>query len=210
MSRCRSLDPTALALCLCLLSAMVAGCRGQLSESPPVHLNLNMDFQTKVGPQAADDFFPDKRGMRLPPAGTIAYGHLKADDHYHRGKTGGAFATSLPSQIPLTKELLVRGQERFGIYCVPCHDAAGTGNGIVTKRGMLPPTSYHDPRLLQEPVGYVYDVITNGKRTMLPYAGQIGTDDRWAIAAYVKALQVSRQGGPEDVPAEVSSAKGWR
>ncbi len=181
-----------------MLAALLGACQGQTSRKPPVHLNLNMDFQHRVDPQEGEAFWPDHRGIRTAPAGTVPTTladddeFLRADDHLYRGVVDGRFASSLPPSIPLDAKLLARGRERFHIYCAPCHDDAGTGHGIVTKKGLMNPPSYNDDRLRARPVGYFFRVASDGIRTMSGYAAQIPVRDRWAIAAWIKTLQVSQ------------------
>lgn len=184
--------------------AFVDGCvRGVPSDKPPIHIVPNMDSQPKYKPRSLSSFFADSSAMRTPAAGTIARGTLRHDSVYFWGKDGdGNLVKKNP--LPITMEFLSRGQERYGIYCTPCHDAAGTGKGAVFKRnaGMLPPTSYHDDRLRNIQDGHIYDVITNGIRTMSGYSAQIPVEDRWAIVAYVRALQRSQNASLKDVPAD--------
>jgi mono/diheme cytochrome c family protein len=159
--------------------------------------------------------------------GTVARGQLRADDHLYRGRDAGGFVNALPAadgdgeSITLDRGFLERGQDRYNIYCAPCHDLAGTGNGTIIERalaaakgkedgpGFNPPPSFHDDRLLQAPLGKLFDVITNGWGNMQPYASQVGLRDRWAVAAYVRALQVARRRGLDDVPAYEKGAQGW-
>jgi mono/diheme cytochrome c family protein len=196
-------------------TVVLGACQGQPSRSAPVHLNLNMDFQARLDPQTQSAVFPDGRTMRVPPAGTVATSlaaddhHLQSDDHMYRGIAGGQWATALPTGMKLDSDLLDRGQERYDIYCTPCHDSTGSGAGIAVTRGLLVPPSYHEQRLREMPVGYFYSVITHGVRTMMPYAAQIPVEDRWAIAAYVKALQVSQVADVGKVPADVAAQNGW-
>lgn len=187
--------------------ALWGGCRGDLSADPPVHLNPNMDKQERYLPQEENPHFRDRRAMRPQVPGTVAVGELDADEHLHRGRVDGKPATSLP--VKLERKLLERGQERYGIYCVVCHDGAGTGNGMAVKRGMLPPPSLHEPRIRVMPVGQIFEVISRGVRNMPAYGPQIPVQDRWAIVAYVRALQVSRTARIDDVPADVAASKGW-
>lgn len=185
----------------------LAACRGQRSQDAPIHLNPNMDNQQYVGAQEPSPFFADRRGMRSDVPGTVAVGALKDDDHLYRGLVNGKPATTLP--LPLDAALLRRGRERYDIYCSACHDGAGTGDGIVVRRGMLQPPSFHVDRVAAMPVGELYSVITNGVRNMPSYARQIPPEDRWAIVAYVRALQLSRRATLADVPADVAASKGW-
>ena len=136
------------------------------------------------------------RAMRPPPFGTVAVGNLKDDDHLHRGRgPDGRLVDQLPRQLELGEALMARGEERYNIYCQPCHDYVGGGQGVATLRGggfKIMPPSYHIERLRAMPLGYFFDVITNGKGTMGSYAAQIPAEDRWAIALWVRTLQVSR------------------
>lgn len=198
-------------LALAALALTTVACQGNRSELPPVHLIQNMDFQARFDAQEQNDFFHDVDcakaknhdcfGMadRLPVPGTVAVGQLKDDDELHRGRGGdGRLFDRLPSSITLSPELLARGEERYNIYCQPCHDYNGGGQGIATLRGggfKVAPANLHDPRLRAMPLAYFFDVITNGKGTMLPYAAQIPAKDRWAITAWVRTLQVARTEG---------------
>jgi mono/diheme cytochrome c family protein len=132
--------------------------------------------------------------------GTIARGHLNDDTAYYTGKgPDGKPVDTFPMAV--TKDVIVRGQDRFNIYCAPCHDRLGTGDGMVVRRGYRKPPSYHIDRLRQVPNGYIYDVITNGFGAMPDYSAQIPVPDRWAIVAYVRALQLSQNASVNDVPA---------
>jgi mono/diheme cytochrome c family protein len=197
---------TTQALALAALALGAAACRGNRSEDPPVHLVSNMDFQQRFEAQERNDFFPDHRAMREPVPGTVAYGWLKDDDHLWRGRgLDGRLADELPSGIKLDAKLLDRGQERYDIYCAPCHGHAGRGDGIVTRRGggfKVQPKNLHEDRLRAMPLGYFYKVIAEGQGTMLSYAAQIPVKDRWAIAAYVRTLQVAQSASETDVPPE--------
>ena len=195
--------------CLALAAALVVGCRGNLSEEPPVHLNPNMDNVARHDPQEGSAFFKDRRAMRPEVPGTVARGALKTDDHLYRGQTpDGTAATTLP--LSLSRELLERGRKRYDIYCTPCHGGAGMGDGIVASKGLPPPPSFHDDRIRAMPVGQIFDIITRGVRNMQPYGAQIPVSDRWAIIAYVRALQAGRTASIEDVPADIAASKGWK
>lgn len=160
----------------------------------------DMHDQPRAKPQSKSAFFVDGRTGRLPVDGTVARGELREDDHLYRGKVNGAFATTFPFKIDAA--VLERGRERYDIYCTPCHGATGLGNGMVVQRGFkVPAASHHIERLRLAPVGYWFDVITNGFGVMFGYATQIPVHDRWAIIAYVRALQLSRNATAEDVPA---------
>ena len=186
-------------LALVGIAGTLTGCWGNRSEDSPVHLVWNMDFQEKWDAQEPTDFFPDKRASRPEVAGTVARGHLDDDDLLNRGRDlDGRFADRLPDGMTLDAALLERGEERYDIYCAPCHDQSGRGQGPVTLRGggfKVAPANLHQERLVPMPLGYFYDVITNGKMpNMFPYAAQIPVEDRWAIAVWVRALQTHGTG----------------
>jgi mono/diheme cytochrome c family protein len=191
---------------LALCSVALVACRGNRSELPPVHLQQNMDFQQRFDPQERNPLFQDGRAMREPVAGTVAIGFLKDDDHLWRGRgIDGRLVDTLPAAHPLTDKLLARGQQRYGIYCAPCHGDTGNGNGVVTRRGggfKVQPKSLHEERLRAMPLGYFYKVMTEGQGTMLSYASQVPVEDRWAITAWVRTLQVSQQASAADVPGD--------
>jgi mono/diheme cytochrome c family protein len=148
------------------------------------------------------DFFADKRAMRPYVEGTVARGMLRDDDLFYTAfSTDGELTMSLPPQVVVDKALLERGQQRFNIYCAPCHSQLGDGNGMVVQRGYKRPVSFHDQRLRDERVGYFFDVITNGFGLMPSYAAQIAPADRWAVVAYIRALQLSQGATLDDVPA---------
>ena len=169
-------------------AAALAGCTQQMAEQP------------RCGPLEASTFFADERCARQPVEETVARGYLHLDEHLYAGKVDGRHADTLPFSV--TRQLLARGQERFNIYCTPCHSALGDGNGTVVQRGYKRPTSLHDARLKAAPIGYFYDVITNGFGQMPDYAAQVAPPDRWAIAAYIRALQLSQGATVDDVPAD--------
>ena len=183
---------------LVVLSALfLAGCTSTGIEH-------GMEDQPKVNPLTESDFFPDGRSARSFVAGTVARGHLRADTLLYTGKLNGKDAAIFP--FPITQAVLVRGRERYDIFCAICHDRAGTGAGIVVQRGFRRPPSYHTDTLRSAPVGHFYDVITNGFGTMYPYADRIAPEDRWAIIAYVRALQLSQQATLKDVPDQEQAA----
>jgi mono/diheme cytochrome c family protein len=125
---------------------------------------------------------------------------LRVDEHLYTGKVNGKVAAEFP--MPVTMDVVTRGQERFNIYCAPCHGRSGQGDGMVVQRGFRAPPSYHQERLRNAPVGYFFDVMTNGFGAMQDYSAQVPPTDRWAIAAYIRALQLSRQATVDDVPAD--------
>ena len=167
----------------------VSGCRQDMHDQP------------KYVPLRYTTFFDDGRSARQLPAGTVARGHLDADTAFYTGKdAAGNYVDAFP--FPITKEVLQRGQQRYNIYCTPCHDRMGTGNGMVVRRGFRHPPSYHIDRLRQAPNGYIFDVITNGFGAMQDYSAQVAPADRWAIIAYERVLQLSQNATINDVPPE--------
>jgi len=173
-----------------LIAAALTACRQDMQDQP------------KYIPLRPSDFFADGRSARPLIDGTVARGHLEDDTAYYAAKgPDGKFVAEFP--FPVTKEVVERGQQRFDIYCTPCHDYLGMGNGRVVRRGFRHPPSYHIDRLRQEPPGYFYDVITNGFGAMPDYSEQIEPRDRWAIVAYIRALQLSQNASINDVPAGV-------
>jgi mono/diheme cytochrome c family protein len=175
---------------LLLAGGLIAGCRQDMHDTP------------RYEALEESDFFADKRAMRPMPEGTVARGNLRDDDVYYTGKDGNEPVQQLPAQVTLDKALLDRGQQRFNIYCSPCHSPLGDGNGTVVQRGYKRPASFHDQRLRDTGIGYFYDVISNGFGQMPDYAAQVAPADRWAIAAYIRVLQRSQTGTIQDVPAE--------
>jgi len=159
---------------------------------------LDMHVQPKYLPLAKTDFFGDGRSARPEVAGTVARGHLRLDEHLYTGKVNGQLAATFP--FPITRQDLERGKERFNIFCTPCHDASGTGRGMIVLRGFPPPPSYHIQRLREAPVGHFFDVITNGLGNMYSYAARVTPEDRWRIIAYIRALQLSQAAAIGDVP----------
>lgn len=159
----------------------------------------DMHDQPKFIPLRGTDFFADGRSARPLPEGTVARGQLRADTLLYSGKIDGADTTVFP--FPIDEKVMARGQERYDIYCAPCHGRTGDGDGMVVRRGYRRPPAYHDERLRSAPIGHFFDVMTNGFGAMADYAAQIKVEDRWAIAAYVRALQTSQHATMADVPA---------
>lgn len=188
-----------------LIAALMAACRGTLKESPPIHINPNMDAMERFEAQEPNAFFADGRAMRPPVPGTVARGLLRDDVEFHTGRrSDGSYVEIMP--VPYTIDLARRGQERYDIYCTVCHGAAGDGQGIVMAGGYgFAPIGYHNDRLRSVEDGYLYEVIARGVRTMPAYAQQIPTADRWAIVAYVRALQRSQNAGASDIPVDILS-----
>jgi mono/diheme cytochrome c family protein len=192
---------------LALAALALAGCRGTTSVRPPIHPNLNMDFQERFEEQEANPFFADGAAMRVPVAGTVARGHLRttANAPAMLGRTaGGGYVDRIPQ--PVTLALIQRGQARYDIFCSTCHGAAGDGRGIVMVGnagqgyGFTPAPTYHSEYLRGVPDGYLFEVIANGVRTMPSYGQQVPPADRWAIVAYIRALQRSQSTGAADIP----------
>lgn len=187
-----------------LLGAVVVaviGCQGRPSADPPIHVNPNMDIQPKYKAQSKSEFFVNSSTMRIPPAGTVAVGELREGAYYTGRDEKGNLVKTSPVAVSL--EILHRGQERFNIYCSPCHGQTGVGNGIVVKRGYLPPPTFHSDLMRKNPDGHFFDVMTNGIRNMASYKSQVSVEDRWAIVAYIRALQRSQYASLEDVPLEI-------
>ena len=171
-----------------LATALLAGCRQDMHDAPRYEA-----FE-------ASSTFADNRASRTPPAGTVPRGWLREDEALHTGKADGQVLDQFPFAIAHAD--LARGQERFNIYCTPCHGKLGDGNGMVVQRGLRQAASYHQDRLRQEKLGYFYDVITNGFGAMQGYAEQVPVRDRWLIVAYVRTLQLSQHASVDDVPAD--------
>lgn len=161
---------------------------------------LAMYDQPKLEPYEKSDFFANGQGNRLPPKGTVARGDVTEDTHLNEGKVNGQLATTFPFAV--TKDVLLRGQARYQIYCTPCHSQTGDGLGMVVRRGMKQPPSFHIERLRKATPGHFFNVMTYGIGDMASYSVQITPKDRWAIAAYVRTLQMSQNARIEDVPAE--------
>jgi mono/diheme cytochrome c family protein len=175
-------------LALLLACVVFAGCRQDMHDTP------------RYEAYEASTAFPDGRSSRSAPAGTVARGLLREDEALNTGKVDGQLVEAVPFAV--THADLQRGQERFNIYCTPCHGRLGDGNGMVVQRGLRQAASYHQDRLRQERIGYFYDVITNGFGAMQGYAEQIPVRDRWLIASYVRVLQFSQNATINDVPAD--------
>lgn len=165
----------------------------------------DMHNQPRYKPFAATTFFGDGRSERPTIADTVARGQLHLDQARYTGKENGKDVESFPIQI--TRADLERGQERFNIYCSPCHGRLGDGHGMIVRRGLRQPPSYHDARLVNAPVGHFFDVMTNGYGAMYSYASRVAVDDRWRIAAYIRALQMS-QNAPAEVAQQGQAATG--
>ncbi len=178
---------------LMLIAVTLVSCRGQLSDKPPVHPQQNMYFQERFNAQQENPFFDDNRSMRPPVAGTVARGALRENIELYEGiDEDGDFVDEFP--VDVTRDLLYRGQDRYDIFCTMCHGGTGDGQGIIMtgQYGYVPAPSFHDARVRELPLGEIYSAIYNGVRTMPSYRSQIPVEDRWAIVAYVRALQQSQ------------------
>ncbi len=174
------------------LCVLVAGCRQDMHDQP------------KFIPLRASDFYTDQRSARPIVDGTVPRGLLGDDELLETGKTAGQDTTEFP--FPVTAQVLQRGRERYDIFCAPCHDRTGRGDGMVVRRGYRQPPSYHIDRLRQAPVGHFFDVITNGFGAMPDYKEQVPVRDRWAIVAYIRALQLSEHATLNEVPPDQRNA----
>jgi mono/diheme cytochrome c family protein len=191
------------ALCTVMVVA-IAGKRGSISRKPPIEVFPDMDRQPKLRPQTPNSFFGDGKSSRLQVAGTIAQGDHYEDTPVNTGKVAGTtnFVEVMP--VAVNSRLLARGQQRFNINCSPCHGAQGDGNGITKKIGaMAVVANLHDKRIVTMADGEVFNTITYGKGLMGAYGPNVTVEDRWAIVAYLRALQLSRLGNIDDVPEQV-------
>ena len=167
-----------LGLCAILCALAVAGFR------------QDMHVQPKYVPEDPSSFFPDGRSERQPVEGTVARGQLRTDELLYTGKVNGQPSEVFP--YPVTKEIVERGQERYNVFCSPCHGFAGDGDGMIVQRGFRRPPSFYEDRLKTSPAGHYFDVISNGFGVMYPYGYRVAPRDRWAIIAYIRALQLSQ------------------
>lgn len=171
---------------LAALALLLSGCR------------MDMHIQPKYLPYEPSGFFADGRSERQPVPGTVARGQLRLDELLYTGKENGVVSNRFP--FPITRADLERGRERFNVYCTPCHDYTGSGNGMIVQRGFPHPPSYHIQRLREAPVGHFFEVMTNGFGAMYSYAARVEPEDRWRIAAYIRVLQLSENAALPDVP----------
>lgn len=197
--------------CLALIPPLAfARMRATPSPNRPIHVFWDMDVQPKFKTQAPNPLFADGRAMRPPVAGTVARGEAYVDSHLYEGVSGGQWATTLPASIRMDDATLARGHQRFDIYCSACHGYAGFGDGAVNQRAMelvsnaagpvngtqwVAAKNLHDETVRGQPMGQLFNTITHGIRNMAGYGAQVPVEDRWAIAAYVKALQLSQDAG---------------
>ncbi len=187
---------------LVVLTVGALGFRGSISTKPPLEVFPDMDRQSKYQPQGESVFFADGRADRPLPAGVVAQGDLEADPQLAHGKdAAGNFVGGFPSSLTFDGTFMARGRERFEIYCGPCHGALGDGRGIVAQYGWGGPINLHDDRIRTMAEGEIYNTITHGKNTMFGYAEKLTIPDRWAVIAYLRALQRAHNGSINDVPA---------
>ncbi|MDO8543485.1 MAG: cytochrome c [Opitutaceae bacterium] len=192
-------------LFVCVALASIFGLRGTTFTRPPMDVFPEwafpgMKYQPKLRPQGASTFFADGRADRVPPAHTVARGMLRDDDQLYLGKDdAGGWVKGFPAKLSVDRAFIEHGRERYTIYCAPCHSELGDGNGITKRYGMGATPTYHDDRLRNMAEGEIYNTITNGKNTMLSYADKLAPDERWAVIAYMRALQRAHQGKPADV-----------
>jgi mono/diheme cytochrome c family protein len=170
------------------MSVALASCRQDMHDAP------------RYEPLEASAFFASGGSARTLVANTVPRGFLREDELLYTGKVSGQFANTFPMAV--TPAVMARGQERFNVFCSPCHGRTGEGNGMIVQRGFRRPPSYHEQRLRDAPAGYFFDVMTNGFGAMQDYATQVPVADRWAIAAYIRALQLSHSATVADVPAD--------
>lgn len=184
-----------------VLTVGILGFRGSISSRPPLEVFPDMDRQPKLRPQDASTFFADGRADRPLPVGVVARGSMRADAAVYQGRAAvGDWVRGIPSAVTVDARFLQRGRERYSISCAPCHGALGDGNGITKAYGMGATPTFHDDRLRTMAEGEIYNTITNGKGTMMGYADKVVPEDRWAIVAYVRALQRAQHGSVADVP----------
>ncbi len=184
------------------LSIGVLGFRGCASDRPPLEVFPDMDRQAHYLPEGESRFFADGRADRPLPPGVVARGHLDENVAVYQGKTtNGAWVQGIPAELTVDARFMQRGRERYQIYCAPCHGALGDGNGITKLYGMGATPTYHDDRLVKMADGELFNTITHGKNTMMSYGDKLEPSDRWAVVAYVRALQRAQRGKVEDVPA---------
>jgi mono/diheme cytochrome c family protein len=214
---------------LCVVAVGLLGTRGEKHAAPPIEFFSDMKRQSKVKYQKPSDFFADGRASRPPVAGTIPMGYdipghpfqnsgapndilsplgeySAGTDYYNTGKMGENWGTGMPAQIPVTADLLTRGQQVFSVDCAICHGATGQGNGITSKYGLLSIANYHQDKYRQMSDGEIFNTITNGHNTMMAYGDKVPVKDRWAIIAYIRALQRSQNATINDVPEDQRAA----
>ncbi|HEV8540778.1 MAG TPA: cytochrome c [Verrucomicrobiae bacterium] len=199
-------------LAVLLIAAIVvsmAGFRGRASRRPPIEIFSDMDRQPKIRPQTPSEFFADGKASRPPVEGTVARDSHFLDAPIDTGIvsiSAGATNYLSTNALPVTEQLMARGRQRFEINCSPCHGLTGEGNGVVKSFGLATIRSLHEPRIVEMGDGEIFHVITEGRATMGAYGPNVTVEDRWAIVAYVRALQLARLGLPDDLPADQRTA----
>ena len=182
---------------LIVMAALLGSCRGQPTEKPPIHTQHNMYWQDRFNAHQENPFFEDNRAMRMPIEGTIARGKLENDLAYYRGiNPDGSYIDRMP--VDITRSFLKQGQQQYNVFCTSCHGGVGDGNGPVSDYGYIA-ASLLSENARKMPDGEIYSAIYNGIRTMNPYRHQINAENRWAIVAYVRALQLSQNAGEDDL-----------
>jgi len=195
---------------------LIAGKRGDLSRNRPLQIFPDMKRQLKLRPQTANGFFASGLSSQLPPPGTVAQEkplmvggqavYSFEDSPVNTGKVPGTTNFVELNPLPVTSAFLARGQQRFTIYCAPCHSQIGDGNGVPKKIGaMAVVANLHDKVIVEQPDGALFNTVSHGKNNMQGYAAQIPVEDRWAIIAYLRALQYARLGSVDDLPADLRS-----
>lgn len=188
--------------------ALIMRARVTTSPQPRIHIIPDMDNQPRYATQSRNPLFADRRAMRPPVAGTVARGAFLGDPVLTTGRSGDDWVIAIP--VPVDRPMLERGRQRYDIFCSPCHGLVGAGDGMVAKRAdellegtWTPPTSFHTDLLRERPAGHLFNTISNGIRNMPAYGPQIPVEDRWAIVAYVRALQRSQNATTDDVPEDI-------
>ena len=184
---------------------VIAGQRGSISRKPPIEIFPDMDRQPKLRPQTFNRILPENLSSQLHPANTIARGSHFEDTPLNTGRVTGSTNWVEINPLPITESLLARGEERYNISCSPCHGAIGDGKGITGKYGMVAMANFHDKRIVTMPDGEIFNTISNGKNLMGAYGGLVSVEDRWAIIAYVRALERSRLAYVDELPASAQS-----
>src|SRR5271156_2441922 len=187
MKKIRAHSARALLLSAAAALMLVAGCRQDMQDQP------------KMIPQRESQFFTDGRSVRPQVEHTVARGQLREDEYFYTGLVNGKEQDALP--FPATLQVLERGQERYNVYCTPCHSRVGNGQGMIVERGYKPAGNYHDAKRLAQPLSHYFFVMTNGYGAMPDYSAQLTVEDRWAVVAYIRALQLSQDAKPGDMAA---------
>jgi mono/diheme cytochrome c family protein len=194
---------------IAVLMVGLLGFRGSTFTRPPFEVFPDMDRQPRYDPQARSAFFADQRTDRPLPAGVVARGQVSSNPHLNEGRSAnGEYALGFPAGVTVDLTFMARGREKYNIYCGPCHGGVGDGRGIVTQYGWGTPVSLHSDNFRQMAEGELFHVITYGRNTMFPYADKLTPEERWAVIAYVRALQRSQHGQLSDVPAAHRAALG--